>query len=300
MTVDTPTPSLDIHPDMRALSEAGASRQPYPDGMTVRDARIARTGQGAEPDLSARFYRPRNAPSPSPCVVYLHGGDFNEGGLDCDDNVAWGVADQVGAVVMSVDYRLAKERPFPGGLEDCFAAVRYLAAQGLEQGVDPSRIAVWGDGAGGNLAAAVCLMARDQGGPKIAALALHYPWLTDELTADAYARYDGAPGLRTAAIDAAWSRYLGAERPTHNGYAAPLKAKSFARLPPTHVHYAEYDRMADDARRFASQIKRAGGVVAVRCAERMVHGFLRARFGGPDAEAEFAASCAFLKIHLAL
>ena len=321
MTVIPLMTALDIHPDMRdllAAKEAAPKSQdpstlrdgwnaygsrlnrPYPEGMQVNDERIACVSPGLEGGLAVRFYRPKNAPTPSPCVVYLHGGAFIKGSLDSGDSIAWGIADQVGAVVMSVDYRLAPEFPFPAGVEDCFAAVRYLAEHGGEHGVDPTRIALWGDSAGGNMAAAVCLMARDRGGPKIAAQALNYPCLTDDLTADAYVRYADAPGVRTKVMDDAWNLYLGAGRPTRNGYAAPLKAENFGRLPPAHVHYAEYDCLADDARRYAALLKRAGGVVAVRCAERMIHGYLRARFTGPIAAAEFAAPSEFLKIHLAL
>jgi len=313
-------PSLDIHPDMRDLlaakeatptsEDASALRagwnayssrlsRPYPASLLVNDERIPCTNPGLEGGLAVRFYRPKAAPSPSPCVIYLHDGAFIKGSLDSGDSIAWGVAEQVGVVVVSVDYRLAPEHPFPAGVEDCFAAIRYLAEHGGNHSIDPKRIAIWGDSAGGNLAAAVCLMARDRGGPKIAAQALNYPCLTDDLSAEAFTRFGDAPGLRTKVIDDAWTLYLGGERPSQNAYAAPLKAANFGRLPPAHVHYAEYDCLADDARRYASLLKRAGGVVAVRCAERMLHGFLRARFTGPDAAAEFAAPCEFLKIHLA-
>ena len=318
--------TLDIHPDMSdllAAKEAAPKTQdpgvlrdgwnaygsrlnrPYPDGMAVNDETIdcpatdkGSAGKGGA--IPVRFYRPRGAPSPSPCVVYLHGGAFIKGSLDSGDSIAWGVADHTGVVVMSVDYRLAPEHPFPAGVEDCYPAIRYLAEHGARHGIDPSRLAVWGDSAGGNMAAAVCLMARDRGGPKILAQALNYPCLTDDLSAEAYVRLADAPGVRTKVIDDAWSLYLGSRRPTDDGYAAPLKAKDVSRLPPAHVHYAEYDCLADDARHYASRLKRAGGVVALRCADRMIHGYLRARFTGPDAAAEFKAPCDFLKIHLGL
>lgn len=311
---------FDIHPDMHELLAAkqvapkagdadllrsgwnnyGASmNRPYPSGMVVTDEFIDVAGAGRDGRIPVRFYRPQGVKAPSPCVVYLHGGAFIKGSLDSGDAIAWGLADQTGFVVMSVDYRLAPENPFPAGVEDCYAAVRQLAASSSSHGVDPDRIGVWGDSAGGNMAAAVCLMARDRGGPEIRAQAINYPCLTDDLSAPAYRDMAEAPGVRTAAIDNAWNLYLGNGRPTSNPYAVPLKAADLSHLPPAHVHYAEYDCLADDAIRYAARLEAAGNKVTLRSARRMIHGYLRARFAGPEAAAEFAAPCRFLVAHLA-
>ena len=175
----------------------------------------------------------------------------------------------------------------------------HLSERGGTFGVQGDRIALWGDSAGGNLAAATCLMARDRGGPHIMAQALNYPCLTDELTSDSYRRYAESPGLRTADMDGGWSRYLGNRRPTGDPYAAPLKAEDLSCLPPAHVHYAEIDPLADDAVRYAGRLAAAGNEVVARCARRMIHGFLRARFSGAEAAAEFARPCRFLRDRLA-
>lgn len=309
----------DIHPDMSDLlaakeaapkiGDSGALRsgwdsygtrlnRPYPDGMTVRDEFLDVAGAGKDGRIPVRFYWPKGAGRPSPCVVYLHGGAFIKGSLDSGDAIAWGVADQTGFVVMSVDYRLAPEHPFPAGVEDCYAAVKHLSEIGERFGIDTRRVAVWGDSAGGNMAAAVCLMARDRGGPVIRAQAINYPCLTDDLSAPAYRDMADAAGVATASIDRAWTLYLGSRRPTQDGYAAPLKAANLTGLPPAHVHYAEYDCLADDARAYAQRLKQAGCTVTLREAPRMIHGYLRARFTGPDAAAEFAAPCRFLSAHL--
>src|SRR5205814_932802 len=161
-------------------------------------------------------------------------------------------------------------------------------------GIDPQRIAVWGDSAGGNMAAASCLMARDRGRPNAAATVLVYPCLTDDLSAPAYRTYAQAP-VPTASMDTAWTLYLGARRPTQNAYAAPLKAQDFAALPPTFVHIAEIDCLADDGRAYVEKLNAAGTRAVLRIAKRMIHGFLRARFTGPAAAAEFAAPCGFLR-----
>lgn len=316
-------PAFDLHPDMdellaakRALPRgqdegsqrsgwtayAAAMQRDYPAGMQVRDTPLDCPGAGRDGTIPVRIYRPASAPAASPCVVYLHGGAFIKGSLDSGDPIAWGVADQVGCVVVALDYRLAPEHPFPAGVEDCYAVIRHLADHGAHHGaghgaglgIDPGRLAVWGDSAGGNMAAAVCLMARDRGGPRILAQALNYACLTDELNAEAYRTYAEAP-VTTASIDRAWSLYLGDRRPTSDPYAAPLKAADLGRLPPAHVHLAEVDCLADDSRAYAERLREAGNEVVLRTAPRMIHGYLRARFSGPAAAAEFDAPCAFLR-----
>ena len=312
------TATFDIHPDMDELiaakqavartddpDEMRAAWNAYgarlgrdrPGGMVVRDSAVPRPSpQWGE--IPIRIYYPQGVREPSPCIAYLHGGAFVKGSLDSGDTVAWGVAEGTGLVVVSVDYRLAPQHPFPAGLEDCYTVVSHLAERGHGVGVRGDRLGLWGDSAGGNLAAATCLMARDRGGPRIMAQALNYPCLTDELSSDSYRRYAESPGLRTANMDIAWSRYLGDRRPTRDPYAVPLRAESLSGLPPAHIHYAEIDPLADDAVQFAQRLADAGNEVVSRCAKRMIHGFLRARFSGVDAAAEFACPCRFLRERL--
>jgi acetyl esterase len=282
----------------RAWDAYGASMsRPYPRGMSVSDTSFP-SSRGESARIPVRIYRPPGVSNQNSCVLYLHGGAFVMGSLDSGDAIAWGIADQVGATVISVDYRLAPEHPFPAGIDDCYSVLSYVAANGGNIGIDARRIGVWGDSAGGNFAAALCLTARDRGGPAIVAQALNYPCLTDELIAPSYETYATSPGLSAATIDNAWTQYLVGDRPTRNPYAAPLKATDLARLPPAHIHVAEIDPLADDGREYAERLKAAGNVVELRCAQRMIHGFLRARFFGPDAAAEFARPCAFLKRYL--
>ena len=309
------TAEFDIHPDMadviaakqavtpsddpevlRAAWNAYGARlgRDRPAGMSVQDTAVPRPATHGG-NIPIRIYRPGGVDTPSSCVVYLHGGAFIKGSLDSGDTVAWGVADQTGVVVVSVDYRLAPQHPFPAGLEDCYAAVSHLADNGEAFGVQGERLALWGDSAGGNLAAATCLMARDRGGPRILAQALNYPCLTDELTSDSYRRHAESPGLHTANMNVGWDHYLCDRRPANDPRAVPLKAEDLSDLPPAHIHYAEIDPLADDAVRYAEGLTAAGNEVVLRCARRMIHGFLRARFTGPAAAAEFARPCAFLR-----
>jgi acetyl esterase len=308
---------FDIHPDMDDLLAAKsrvpktldpdearaawdaygkAMKRPYPAGMSVRDEVVIAPEDGRE--IAIRIYRPENARSDGPCVLYLHGGAFIKGSLESGDVVAWGVADQVGCTVVSVDYRLAPDFPYPAALEDCYVVLRHVEKNARAPGIDAARIGVWGDSAGANLAAALCLLSRDRCGPGISAQALNYPCLTDELTSESYQLYAESPGLRTAHMDNCWNLYLQGGRPTSHDFAAPLKAQDLSNLPPAHIHIAEIDPLADDGRRYAERLRNAGGVVEFRCASRMIHGFLRARFSGPAAAAEFRAPCTFLKRYL--
>ena len=309
------SPAPDIHPEMQGLiaakqkvSGAPASKnlrdawnsygdsmqRPYPADMVVNDAMFETPGCGRAL-TPVRIYRPAAAgDTPAPCVIYVHGGSFVKGSLDSGDAIAWGIADQVPAVVVSIDYRLAPEHPFPAAVEDCYAVLKYIAVNARALGVDAERVGVWGDSAGGGLGAALCLLARDRNGPRIAAQALNYPMLTDDLTSAAYKTYAESPGAQTASLDACWSLYLGERRPTSDPYAAPLKANDLAGLPPTHIHVAEVDPLADDGLRYAQRLEQAGCVVEFRVARRMIHGFLRARFFGPDSAREFEQPCRFL------
>ena len=307
--------TIELHPDMDVLVAAKAhfpsttdpatmrenwrgysklTNRPHPASMHVEDSAFHCPGAGVEDHIPTRIYRADAAPKISPCVLYLHGGGFVKGDLDSSDTVAWSIADALKATVVSVDYRLAPEHPFPAAPDDCYAAARYLAEHADSLRIDPSRVVIWGDSAGGNLATVVCLMARDRGGPDIAAQMMVYPCLTDELLAASYTTHAQTTGLSTKGMDYFWDQYLGDRRPSADPYAVPLKTAQVSNLPPAFIHIAEVDPLADDGRQYAQKLKSAGVTVQLRTAERMLHGFLRARFSGAGAQAEFAAGCAFV------
>jgi acetyl esterase len=302
-----------LHPEMQALIDAKADlpqantpeemranwniyaarmRRPYPADMTVTDGGVA--GKGGT--IPIRIYRPAAAPDQAPCVLYFHGGGFMKGDLDSSGTVAWGLAQETGAVVVSVDYRLAPEHRYPAAFDDCFSVLADVADGADRYGVDPARIAVCGDSAGGNLAAAVALAARNRGGPSIMAQVLIYPCLTDDLKHASYQVHADTPGLTTASMETYWQWYLGAAgMPSNDPYAVPLKAETLSGLPRTYVHVAEIDPLFDDGRLYAERLEAAGVPTEYRCAKNMLHGFMRARLLGPDAAAEFGAICAFLR-----
>ena len=247
-----------IHPDMAELLAAKAAKptkqdlalqraghdtygaalaREYPPGMQVEDRALACPGAGRDGAVPVRVYHPAGAEAPAACVMYLHGGGFVLGSLDSGDQIASGIAREVGAVVVSVDYRLAPEHPFPAAPEDCYAALACVSRNASEFGIDPERIAIWGDSAGGNLSVATCMLARDRGGPAIAAQAVVYPTLIDQPVSRSHREHADSPGLGADFMDRAWNAYLGEERGEASPYATPLsEAADLSGLPPAHVH----------------------------------------------------------------
>ncbi|MBT5108737.1 MAG: alpha/beta hydrolase [Rhodospirillaceae bacterium] len=307
------TDTAQIHPEMQAMIDARgpvpetqtlaesrdswnaysqALSEPYPDGMKVFD----KTVHVDELRVPVRVYQPAGASDANSCVIYIHGGGFMKGDLDSSDTNAWGFAAETGATVVSVDYRLAPEHPFPAAFDDCYGVLTWIAAQGADIGVDSARIAVVGDSAGGSLTAALALAARDRGGPSIRGQAMIYPCTGLPPTSQSYIDNAVGPGLTTSAMASYYELYLPTSLdPDLTVYAMPDRASDFTNLPPAYVHVAALDPIRDDGRVYASKLALAGQRVTFREAHGMIHGFMRARLRGPAARAEFDAICAFLR-----
>jgi acetyl esterase len=178
----------------------------------------------------------------------MHGGGWILGNLDTNDSVGWGFAQGTGAAVISVDYRLAPENPYPAAFDDSRAVLEYVAANGRKHGLDGSRIAVCGDSAGGNLSAALSLWSRDHSGPRIAAQALIYPVIDTDIDNDSYRQNATAPMLTRAEMMHYLDAYLGKQRQNPHMYAMPGRATDLRNLPPALVHTAEYDPLRDEGR----------------------------------------------------
>ena len=311
-----PVPDDQIHPDLlplllarrgitpgRTVAEkrevwrrySAAIAEPAPADMAIHDRPIPVGGR----EVQVRVYRPAGVPDGAPCVIYMHGGAFLLGDLDSSDTLAWGVAQEVQAVTVSVDYRLAPEHPYPAAFDDCYGVLEWLAAHAPEIGGDPSRIGLYGDSAGGNLAAALSLAARDRGGPKLRAQVLIYPGMGLPAESASYRDFADGPSLTTATVVEARGMYLSQGRFADDPYAAPIRAGNFAGLPPAWVHTAGFDPIRDDGRQYAAALALAGVDVTYREAHRMLHGFMRMRIRGAQVRTEFEASCAFLRHHLA-
>lgn len=231
-------------------------------------------GPEGAPRLPVRIYRPPQATPEGTCptVVYFHGGGWVLCGLDSHDGAARALCREAGAVVISVDYRLAPEARFPAPVEDAGAAVRWAAAHIAELGGDTDALAVAGDSAGGNLAAAVTLAARDRGGPRIAFQLLIYP-ATDPL-ADTHSRRANGEGYFLTSRAMAWfgAQYFGPDGDYTHPYAAPLRA-DLSGLPPAHVVTAGCDPLCDEGRAYAERLRAAGGAASEAHFPGMFHGF---------------------------
>jgi acetyl esterase len=230
------------------------------------------TVPGPAGPLSVRLYYP-SAPSGQPLILFFHGGGFVLGDLETHDPLCRALAIESAAVVASVDYRLAPECRFPGPLEDCYAALCALARPGREYGVDCSRLAVCGDSAGGNLAAAVSLLVRDRGGPRLRHQALVYPVL--DAACDTLSMHELSVGymLSRAVMQWYWNCYLSQAADAANSLASPLRAESLAGLPPATVVTAEFDPLRDEGERYVERLRSAGVPVAGRRYLGMIHGF---------------------------
>jgi acetyl esterase/lipase len=194
-----------------------------------------------------------------PGVLYIHSGAFIFGDLDTDDYLCRDLVEAVNCVVVAVDYRLAPEHPFPAAPDDCYAALRWMAASATEFGIDPSRIALRGESAGGGLAAAVALMARDRKEVKVAFQMLLFSCLDDRNTApSSYEITDPRTWNRQLSINA-WKAYLGHN---HQGevspYAAPMRAEDLSGLPPAYLMVGELDPLRDENIMYAMRLMQAG------------------------------------------
>jgi acetyl esterase len=247
------------------------------DPATLAPVRSVEDGTipGPAGDIAIRTYRP-DVDGPVPTVVYFHGGGFVIGDIDTHDDHTRLICHDVEAVVVSVDYRLAPENPFPAGFEDCLAATRWVADHVADLGGDAERIAVAGDSAGGNLAAAVALTTTRQGGPKLAAQLLLYPGVDfrDDETLHA-SRVENGEGLFLTAEDMAWFRGHYLQDPSHvaDPRASVLLAPDLSGLPPAVVGTGEYDPLRDEGEAYAKALEAAGVKVVLRRFDGLIHGF---------------------------
>jgi acetyl esterase len=288
-----------IDPTLKAILDAFPLTFTVADGVEVARAKLRQlqappemlpdlrienrtVGHGDLTDIPVRIYWPPVAEhSDLPVVVFYHGGGFALGDLDTHDPVARAHAVGAEAIVVSVDYRLAPEHPFPAGVDDCWAALQWAAEHAAELGGDPNRIAVAGDSAGANLAAVMALLARDNadhGGPKLAFQLLWYPSITANLSLPSFTENADAPILNRDVIDAFLMWYLpGVDISDHTALPAtiaPANAADFRGLAPAYIGTAEHDPLRDEGAHYAELLTAAGVPVELSNEPTLVHGYV--------------------------
>ncbi|OBI73701.1 alpha/beta hydrolase [Mycobacterium sp. E740] len=241
--------------------------EPEPVG-SVRDLTVP----GADGTIPVRVYRPA-AQEPLPVVVYAHGGGFVFCDLDSHDGLCRSIANLVPAVVISVGYRLAPEHRWPAGADDVYAATRWAAENAAALGGDPARMVVGGDSAGGNLAAVAAIMARDHGGPALAAQLLLYPMIAADFDTESYRLYGKGFYNPRPALQWYWDQYVPSAADRTHPYASPVRA-DLDGLPPAVVVIAGHDPLRDDGLAYADALE-AADVHVVRCLfDGGIHGFM--------------------------
>lgn len=287
-------------PAARALARRNAA---VADGPRRRPlARVEeRRIPGPGGPLPVRLYVPDGQPGdgPAPLLVYYHGGGFVIGDLDTCDGVCRLLAEASGASVLSVDYRLAPEHPFPAATEDAWAAFAWVAANAAELGVDPARIAVGGDSSGGNLAAVVALMAREGGGAKPAAQLLIYPVTDTEATLPSRLTYARGYILTKADMDAFEAAYLPDGAARGDARVSVLHVGDLSSLPPAYVVTAGFDPLRDEGEAYALRMREAGTAVALRRHPGLIHSFANETAVSPTSLAAMLEAAGALRMALA-
>lgn len=280
---------------LRADRAAALVNEPYPAWLEVSDTYIVLPGR----ELLVRVYRPRSQ-LPLPAIVFLHGGSFMAGSPQGHDFITASLACNTGAQVISVHYRRAPENPYPAPTEDSYEALCWAAREADLLGIDPHRIAVAGDSAGGNLAAACALLARDRNGPRLRMQALVYPTLDADFDTPSYLNNTNDAFLTRDAMKASFAAFLPSAGAYTDGYALPMRAASHAALAPAYLLLADHDPLLDDGIRYAEKLRAAHVPVQLRVGKGMIHGFMRARRFSDAVEAEFQLLCAALRSALDL
>ncbi|HXC31520.1 MAG TPA: alpha/beta hydrolase [Verrucomicrobiae bacterium] len=232
---------------------------------------------GPAGDVPVRLYAGEQS-GLRPALIYFHGGGFVLGNLDTHDSLCRSLAKESGAVVIAVDYRLAPEHKFPAAVEDAHAVTKWVGANAQRLGIDPNRVAIGGDSAGGNLATVIALRCRDAGGPPLAMQVLIYP-VTDMSSFETGSYRVLEEGYFLGRAEMAWfaGHYLPSPEAARNPEASPLLAADLTRLPPALVITAEFDPLRDEGEAYAWHLQQAGVPVTLTRYSGTIHGFVAMR-----------------------
>jgi acetyl esterase len=256
-------PALDVSDPLAARALMAEMRQQLPPfelpaGLSLDRQTVP--GPDGAPDVPVLVFRPTAPGEDLPALVYIHGGGFVLGDAEGDRPLPAQIAAETGAVVVSVDYRLAPEHPFPAPVEDCFAALQWVAKNASALSVDLARIAVGGVSAGGGLAAGVALMARDRGGPDLCFQMLDIPELDDRLDTASMTNFVDSPVWNRPNAIHSWRHYLGprSDDDPVSPYAAPARATDLSGLPPAYISVCEFDPLRDEGIAYAQRLVQHG------------------------------------------
>lgn len=225
-------------------------------------------------ELKLRVYWP-HGDGPFGACLYFHGGGWVLNNIDTHDDLAQRLAEASGCVFVSVDYRLAPEHKYPSAIEDAYAALKWVVSNSGELQIDPNKIAVCGDSAGGNIAAALCLMTRDRNGPPIAFQALIYPITDCDFSRRSYHENSDGYFLTTSQMRWFWQHYVSSSEQMQEPYASPLRAKSLKGLPPALILTAEFDPLRDEGEAYGAALGAVGIAVEVHQYHGMIHAFIK-------------------------
>jgi len=305
--------SVPLDPEAKAMLETlsgGEEVDPFSLSHTlVREGFAAMSGLAEGPEVSkvemreaigpagkipVRIYSPAGD-TPKPGLVYFHGGGFVVCDLDSHDATCRELANGADCVVVSVDYRLAPEAKFPAAPEDCYAATQWVSRQAEQLGIDPARIAVAGDSAGGNLAAVVAMMSRDRGGPSLIHQLLIYPVTDNRFDTASYEANASGYFLSAKMMRWFWHHYLESETDGENPLASPLRARDLSGLPSATILTAEYDPLRDEGRAYARRLEEAGVATTHTDYPGVFHGFFGMTAQIPRAQHALEQTCAALR-----
>ncbi len=276
---------LIVEADRPAFEDVGfkEARQLYLNARTVLqndpvDVAVVRdlSAPGQHGDIALRLYRHASIDEAElqPCLIFLHGGGWVVGNLESHDGVCRELANRARCTVISVDYRLAPEHVFPAAVDDSWSATRWIAKNSSSLGIDPARLAIGGDSAGGNLATVVCLLARDSGGPDLCVQILIYP--ATDMTMSHASHVEFADQLPLTRASMTWfiETYLNSEADKVDWRASPSRAENFADLPTACIITAGYDPLRDEGEAYATALRAAGVSVSHTRFAGQIHGFL--------------------------
>ena len=262
--------AVDVPVDQARAGHEAETRELSGPGEPVAEVRDIEV-EAACGAIPVRVYRPEGE-GPLPVVAYVHGGGWMLGSIESFDTVVRALANASGAIVASIDYRLAPEAPFPAGLEDCLCAVKWLAANAAELGGDPARMAIAGDSAGGNLATIAARRLRGEIDLRLQVLI--YPVTDAGCNTSSYRDFGTDHGLTAASMQRFWNLYLNGSDGMHAD-ASPLRATDLAGSPPALVVTAEFDPLRDEGEAYAAALREAGVPAETRRVDGTVHGFWR-------------------------